>query len=160
MAAAAAAARDATRLEPLVCFQFFYILILFLGPLKHVETAMAAAAAAARDAARLEVLVCFFLFCFYYTSLFLDLLNALKWRWADGSNSRWYVFNFLFILILFFRSTLTCRNGDGSNSSSSSRRNMSRDVMFFIYSVIITCGSNDNRCGHLSSHEVNGVGVK
>jgi hypothetical protein len=62
VATAAAAARDATRLEPLVCFFilfiFYYANILFRFTY-HVETAMAAttAAAAARDPTRLEPLV-------------------------------------------------------------------------------------------------------
>jgi hypothetical protein len=63
----AAVARDATRLEPLVCFIFilFFILMFFFGPLNlnAVKTAMAAAASEsgtgteARDATRLELLV-------------------------------------------------------------------------------------------------------
>ena len=110
---------------------------------------MAAAAAAARDATRLEMLVCFFLFCFYYTNVFLDLLNALKWRWADGSNSSSSsrrntsraagMFSIFLYTYTFFRSTLTCRNGDGSSSSSSSRRSTSRGVgMFFLFCFYYT----------------------
>jgi hypothetical protein len=62
---AAARARDAARLEQLVCFSFFYFIFfyytnVYFRSTQCVETGMAATAWA-RDATRLEPLVCFLL---------------------------------------------------------------------------------------------------
>ena len=75
VAAAAARPRDATCLEPLVCFFFFffflffpffsfyfnvYFNVYFRSP-QHIKTSMAATAAAARDTTCLESLVFIYL---------------------------------------------------------------------------------------------------
>jgi hypothetical protein len=85
----AAGARDATRLEPLVCticFLFFiYYTNVYFSFIQRVKTAMGAAAttAGARDATRLEPLVRFFVIFLIALMFILCPLNTSIRRWQQ-----------------------------------------------------------------------------
>ena len=131
-------ARDATRLELLVCFFSFsfylFITLFFLGSLYTSEwqcsSSISSNISRARDATCLEVLVCFFFFFFlfiYYT-IFIQVPFTRRSGSAAAATSAgletqhvsscWYVFLFFFFFFIyytnFFQVPFTRRNDNAA----------------------------------------------
>ena len=146
-----AAARDATRLEPLVqfffCFHIYYTNV-FLGSLDASKQRWQQQQQQGLETRHVSsfwyVFICFSFF--YYTNVSLGPLNMLKWRWQQQQqqqrqgletrhvSSRWYVFLFLFYYTnVYFRSSMQCVETAMAAAAEARDANVSSPWFLFIY---------------------------